>query len=123
VGADGDEKIKLYRLMSRNEEPRLATAAADDEVVYPHLLMASRWTELLFRLGDDDRGEDGQSGTTVTMSTTAGGEIFSWTLSNSTGGSGGRIAFVGLSAITGRGYVATRFPTEEGSFTFIIGRP
>jgi len=114
VGADGDEKIKLYRLKGRDGagESQSATAAADAEIVYPHLLMASRWTELLFRFGDDD----GQmaAALTVTMSSAAGGEIFSWALSNSTGNGGGRIAFVGLSTITGRGYVATRFPTEEG---------
>ncbi|KAL4096525.1 hypothetical protein QTP88_021464 [Uroleucon formosanum] len=119
VGADGDEKIKLYRLKGRDGagESQLTTAAPDAEIVYPHLLMASRWTELLFQFGDDNRGEDGRiaSTLTVTMSSAVGGEIFSWALSNSTGsgaGGSGRVAFVGLSTITGRGYVATRFPTE-----------
>ncbi|CAH1724324.1 unnamed protein product [Aphis gossypii] len=115
VGADGDEKIVLYRLTAVGDrEPDLATTAADDQVVYPHLLMASRWTELLFRLADDDRGADGRTVASVTMSTAAGGKIFSWTLSDSADGDGGgRIAFVGLSAITGRGYVAAQFPTAE----------
>jgi len=111
VGADGDEKIKLYRLKGR--ESQSATAAADAEIVYPHLLMASRWTELLFRFGDDD-GQMAAALMTVTMSSAAGGEIFSWAISNSTGSGGGRIAFVGLSTITGRGYVGARFRTEEG---------
>lgn len=119
VGADGDEKILLYRLTAvEGGEPDLAVKAADDQVVYPHLLMASRWTELLFRLADDGRGADGRTVATVTMSTAAGGKIFSWTLSDSAeGGGGGRIAFVGLSAITGRGYVAAQFPAVEGTYT------
>jgi len=120
VGADGDEKIKLYRSMVRNgaEESRSTAAPADVEIVYPHLLMASRWTEFLLRFADENRGEDGRTAAapTVTMSSAAGGEIFSWTLSNSTGGGGGvRIAFVGLSTITNSGYVATRFPTDGGT--------
>lgn len=122
VGADGDEKIKLYRLKGRDGagESQSTTAVPDAEIVYPHLLMASRWTELLFQFGDDNRGEDGRiaSALTVTMSSVAGGEIFSWALSNSTGsgaGGSGRVAFVGLSTITGRGYVATRFLTEGGT--------
>lgn len=124
VGADGDEKIKLYRLKGRDGAGELLSdtaAAADAEIVYPHLLMASRWTELLFRFGDDD----GQmaAALTVTMSSAAGGEIFSWAISNSTGsggGGGGRIAFVGLSTITGRGHVAARFPTEEGMLQILV---
>lgn len=112
VGADGDEKIKLYRATRENGAKEAQTA--DEEIVYPHLLMASRWTELLFRFGDDD-GEQ-SAAATVTMSTTAGGQIFSWALSNnSASGSGRRIAFVGLATITGRGHVATRFPTGEGT--------
>jgi len=114
VGADGDEKIKLYRAAvggrSGAGEPQ-PTAAADEEIVYPHLLMASRWTELRFRFVDDN-GED----VTVTMSSAAGGQIFSWGLGASSNGRGGkRIAFIGLSTISGRGYVAARFPTEEGT--------
>jgi len=119
VGADGDEKIKLYRMKGGDGagESQSATAAADQEIVYPHLLMASRWTEFLFRFGDDNLGEDGRTAATrtVTMSSATGGEILSWALSNSTDGGGGRIAFVGLSTITDRGYVATRFPTEDGT--------
>lgn len=120
VGADDDEKIVLYRLTSVGDvEPDLAATAADDQVVYPHLLMASRWTELLFRLADDGRGADGRTVATVTMSTAAGGEIFSWTLSDSAVvDGGGRIAFVGLSTITGRGYVAAQFPKEEGTLLY-----
>lgn len=119
VGADGDENIVLYRLTAVGDgEPDLAATATDDQIVYPHLLMASRWTELLFRLADDVRGADGRTVATVTMSTAAGGKIFSWTLSDSVdGGGSGRIAFVGLSAITGRGYVAAQFPTTEGTYT------
>jgi len=108
VGADGDEKIKLYRSGIRN---------GSVEIVYPHLLMASRWTEFLIQFGHENRVEDGQNtaAPTVTMSSAAGGEIISWALSNSTDGGGVRIAFVGLSTITNSSYVATRFPTEEGT--------
>jgi len=121
VGADGDEKIKLFRSVVQNGPETTITAAADVEIVYPHLLMTSRWTEFLIRFGHENRGEGGQTAAapTVTMSSSAGGEIFSWALSKSTNGGGVRIAFVGLSTITNSGYVATRFPTEEGTCTFI----
>lgn len=101
VGADRNENIKLFPAQDGTEN---GTAA--DILVYPHLLMASRWTELLFELAD---GDDGR--TTVTMSTRTNGQIFRWVVTaNHT--CTGRIASVGLSAIGGHGYVGTRFPAE-----------
>lgn len=82
------------------------------ELSYPHLLMASRWTELAFEFADD-------SGSTVTLSSAAGGEILRWRAADDDPlGSGGRVAFVGLSAEQeasgggGGGFVGARFLSE-----------
>lgn len=106
VGADRGEKIKLYRARDGTIDGDIAARTADEELVYPHVVVAGRWTELLFEFVDDRD---------VVMSTAAGGQIFRWTKTAAANGScGGRTAFVGLSALNdgGDGYVGARFPAE-----------
>lgn len=106
VGADRDENVKLFPSQNGTEnEP------ATEILVYPHLLMASRWTELLFKLADGDNGR-----TTVTMGTRANGQIFRWVVTGNDSYAG-RIASIGLSTIGGHGYVGTRFPAEGSTYT------
>lgn len=101
IGADRNENVKLFQALNGTEN-----GPATDKLVYPHIIMASRWTELRFELAD---GGDGR--TTVTMSSVANGQIFRWAVAtNDT--CAGRIAFVGLSTIEGHGHVGTRFPAE-----------
>lgn len=95
VGAERDEKIKLFRA-DRNGQTELVT-----ELVYPHLMAASRWKELRFDLDHDEPNPS-----MVVMSSAADGEIFRWTSANN-----GRIMFIGLSGIED-GHVGIRFPSE-----------
>lgn len=102
VGADRDEKIKLFRVRDNADEQN--TTAATDELVYPHITTATRWTELLFEFNDN----------TVVMSSATGGRIFHWPLTSNN--SHDHIAFIGLSTIDEEGYVGLRFPTESKVF-------
>ncbi|VVC27876.1 Immunoglobulin-like fold,Kringle,Kringle-like fold,Thrombospondin type-1 (TSP1) repeat,Kringle [Cinara cedri] len=106
VGADRGEKIKLYRVRDGSADE--SAAPADDELVYPHVVMAGRWTELLFEFVDDRD---------VAMSSSVDGQIFRWTSTAAANSScDGRIAFIGLSTVRGGnddGYVGARFPAEE----------
>lgn len=114
VGADRGEKIKLYRVWDGIEN---TAAPTDGELVYPHIVMAGRWTELLFEFVDDRD---------VIMSSAAGGQIFRWTTTavvNST--CDGRIAFVGLSTVSGDdgdGYIGARFPAEGIIYGIIFNK-
>lgn len=100
LGADGDETIELFRARRRRD----GHGPADQRIAYPRLLTAIRWTELLVELADDDAA--------VTVSATAGGQIFRWTATADDRRSG-RIAFVGLSAAEAvNGHVGARFPSE-----------
>lgn len=101
VDADRDETIKLFRARRHGDGAHNGTA--DQQTVYPHLLTAARWTELLFEL------VDGGGRTAVTVGTAAGGQIFRWT---ATDDDNRRVAFVGLSAAAGDGHVGARFPAE-----------
>lgn len=111
VGADRGEKIKLYRVRDGTADE--SAAPADDELVYPHVVMAGRWTELLFEFVDDRD---------VVMSSSVGGKIFRWTSTAAANSScDGRIAFIGLSAVSDDGgYVGARFPAE-GTIHMFIG--
>jgi len=106
VDADRDETIKLFR--ARRDGHGADNGTADQQIVYPHLLTAVRWTELLFELVDGD----GDGRTAVTVGTAAGGQIFRWTATDDDSRRGGRVAFVGLSAAAGDGHVGARFPAE-----------
>lgn len=115
VGANLGEKIKLYRVRDGGTvDDNMTARTADEELVYPHVVMAGRWTELLFEFVDDRD---------VVMSSAAGGQIFRWTTTAAANGScGGRIAFVGLSTVSGDGYVGARFPAEGMIYkTYFLG--
>lgn len=106
----GHENITLYR--ARDDVAATAAAAAD-EFVYPHLVMASRWTELLFEfVGTDGGGVGDERTNAVVMSSAADGQIFRWNVATEAAANDSdRVVFVGVSA-TGDGYSGVRFPTE-----------
>lgn len=97
----GHENITLSRARDG------VVAAAADELVYPHLVMASRWTELLFEFFAGD-----ERTTAVVMRSAADGQIFRWNVATEAAANDSdRVVFVGVSA-TGDGYSGVRFPTE-----------
>lgn len=118
MGADQDEKIKLYRVRDdgggNGGVTNETAAAVAKEIVYPHLLMASRWTELLFEFEEDERGRT----MAVAMNSATDGRIFRWTTAaNDTG----RVAFVGLSTVAGQGHTGVRFAAEGISLVAALG--
>lgn len=91
------ERIAVYRVRDDGGGPAVAVPGA--QVVYPHLVMASRWTELLFEFVDDE----------VTMRSAADGQtIIRW---NATADGGGRVVSVGVSA-AGDDSAGVRIPAQ-----------
>lgn len=95
----GGEKIELFRARGVVD----GSAPPSAELVYPHLVMASRWTELSFEFAVDATAA-------VVVSTAADGEILRWADNGSA--AEGPVAFVGLSAEGDDYYVGARFPSE-----------
>lgn len=94
------ERIAVYRVRDGGSA---ADAVSVAQLIYPHLVMASRWTELLFEFVDDG------DAAAVTMRSAADGQtIFRW---NATADGGGRVVSIGVSA-AGDDFTGVRIPTQ-----------